>query len=122
MTLRLKRQRERAGAEGLRYLQVEVLRGKIPGAAAAEVVLGPTAGLEPVQGINKVKLFAKTVTGSHPGYLPCKGGLLDAVLDLMPYPSGHGQGKLDCKVMHSKVMRFGTPSLAPGASGNCMVY
>jgi hypothetical protein len=58
VTLTLRRQRERADGEGLRYMRVEVLRGKMPGAAEAEVVLGPTAGLEPVHGIHQVSYFA----------------------------------------------------------------
>lgn len=57
MTITLRRLRERADGEGLRFLRVEVLRGKMPGAAETEVVLGPTAGVEPVSGINKVSNF-----------------------------------------------------------------
>ena len=50
----LRRLRERADGEGLRYLRVEVLRGKMPGVAEKEVVLGPTVDHEPVSELNKV--------------------------------------------------------------------
>ena len=57
MTLMLRRLRERADGEGLRHLRVEVLRGKMPGAAEKELVLGPTPDHKPVSGFNKVMMF-----------------------------------------------------------------